>query len=654
MSSYLSAYYLPVTEAVANDFVALGTVPLELIERVALLVMLVAGQSKKRSDASLSRALFDLYDQFLDKPKDLVEAQLANFRDEAKVKDFGDLHASLLGQGIRFAPKEKMESRAWCGADGHYTELFQDWCRDTLVEYEITIEPEADTEYPSDDDDYGYDRVDEVWGKTRRRISLRGPLDQARVARAIMAASDEHFSMSAYAGTGKTHLLLALAEAGGRYTHLAPTVAHQQAFSRRSGTMAAIKSITMYGLANRMAEELVRKRSTRWINPPRMEDSTWTSERQVAALGLSSIAGDPPALVLMKILRIIAAWCYSDDNEINVEHARRVVHIGTLDDMVAYVEWAQKVWTEMSASLPRKQERMFTFRLYHLVKWLDVNGANIPCMGTLLLDEAHDLSAPWYSMLRRYSQGWVAMGDPYQCLSGKAPTAPHAKALVMAQSVRTGEQAIPFVQTVIGHHSEMLVDDQIRGSRDHVTRPRPYSPREELPHTGLRVYGSVWRLLEDALRIKNGGGRFRLVQASEKELEKVVGEAILMRQSGDLPKSYQLRQFKTWEALSQHLEVNGHANVVRLFERGFNKTKLDELLASQGASEQGSLNMGMLEHCKNLEFSTVAMSGCCFPSSLRALPKAERDKQVKAIYVAMTRVKDELWLPGDAIDQLSG
>lgn len=598
MSHRLPVYYLPVTEAVANDFITLGAIPAELIERVALLVMLMAGQSEGALRANLSRALFDLYAQFLGKPKDVVEAQLREIRDAVEPKNFGDLHACLLGQGVRFAPQEKMAARAWCGADGHYNSLFQDRCRDTLTEYEITIEPEVDLDDPEGDNRYGDDEEDGSSDRVRRRVSLRGPLDQARVARAITAASDEHFSMSAYAGTGKTHLLLALAEAGGRYTHLAPRVAHRHAFLHRSGGTGSIKSITLYGLANKMAEDLVRKRSTRWINPPRVEESTWSLERQIAAIGLPSIAGEPPTQVLRKILQIIGAWCFSQDNEINVEHARRFVRIGALEDKAAYVEWAKRVWAEMSASLPTKQERAFTFRLFHLVKWLDVNGADIPRMGTLLLDEAHDLPAPWYSMLRRYAQGWVAMGDPYQCLSGTAPRAPQAKALVMAQSVRTGEQAIPLFRTVLGQHSETLVDDEIRGSRDHVTRYRPYSPTDELPRTGLRVYGSVWRLLEDALRIKNGGGRFRLVQASKEELTKAAQDAILLRQSGDRPQSYQLRQFRTWDALSHYLETSGYANVVRLFERGFNKTKLDELVSSQDANEHGSLNMGMLEHCK--------------------------------------------------------
>lgn len=650
-SSQLSTYYLPVTQKTADDFLNHDIVPDLLIERIGLFVMLMASQSARALRANLSRALTKLYDDFFDSPVDVVEACLREARAEFGQKTAVEISTTLLDQGIRFAPEEQMAVRAWCGVDGRYTHAFQDRCRNTLMDYEITIWPEVeaeDTDLETDDLDDGEMRADRG-----RRVMLRGPRDQVRAASAIAAASDEHFTMTAYAGTGKTHLLLALAGSGGHYTHLAPTAAHGQAFLQRAGTTGPMRSVTLFKLATGMADALVRSRSTRWVNPPRVGESTWSVSRQVESVGVPSIAGENAARVLSKIHRIITAWCFSTDDEITTEHVRKVSHAGLLEEGAAYVAWAQKVWSLMSASLPAKQERAFNFKLYHLVKWLDVSGAEIPPLGTLFLDEAHDLPAPWYSLLSRYPQGWVAMGDPYQCLAGRVPQAPQAKALTMVQSVRTGEQATPLFQSVIEQHSERLVGEEIVGSRDHVTRPRAYAPDAELPQTGLRVYGSVWKMLEDALRLKSGGARFRFVEASEKELVKAAHDAILLRRSGDRPRSYGLRQFNHWDGLSHQLESNGHPNVVRLFDRGFHEDNLDELTKSQSEDGRASLTLGLLEHCKNLEFSIVAMSNCCFAPSTNPRSRDERDKRIKAIYVAMTRVQDELWLPGDALDRLS-
>lgn len=649
MPSHLSAYYLPVTQKTAEDFLAHGLIPDLLIERIGLFVVMMISQPGDVPRANLSRALGELYEKFLNSPDDVVKACLAELREDIPPQTATDTVNALFDRGIRFASEEHMASRAWCGANGRYTEAFQSSCRDTLMDYQITIEPEAEDD--AEVDAWGDDEASTK--QLRRRVTLRGPRDQARAATAIAAASDEHFAMIAYAGTGKTHLLLALSESGGRYTHLAPTVAHRQAFLQRRGSTGPMQSVTLFKLATDMARAHVRRASTRWVNPPRVGESTWSVSRQVEAVGVPSIAGEPPAIVLAKIHRVINTWCVSADDEITTEHVRKISSAGLLEDGAAYVAWAQKVWSLMSASLPTKQEQAFNFNLYHLVKWLDVSGAEIPPMGTLFLDEAHDLPAPWYSLLRRYPQGWVAMGDPYQCLAGRVPRAPQAKALNMVQSVRTGEQAMPLFQSVIDRHSERLVDEAIVGSRDHVTRPRPYAPNEELPQTGLRVYGSVWKMLEDALRLKDGGARFRFVQASEKMLNEAARDAILLRRSGDRPRSYGLRQFKTWGELSHHVESSGYPNVVRLFDRGFSEDHLDDLMKSQNEEERSNLLLGLLEHCKNLEFSIVTMSNCCFSSSAPARSRDEKDKRIKAIYVAMTRVQDELWLPGDALDRLS-
>lgn len=648
----ISTYYLPVTQKVAEDFLVHGTVPDQLIERVGLFAVMMAGRAGAMSRANLSRALADLYEKFLDTPGDVLEMCLGELRDEIAQQVLTDTLGTLLDRGIRFASGEQMASRAWCGANGRYTEAFQNYCRDTLLDYELIIDTADENEdFEAEDESGGDDET--ITRPIRQRLMLRGPKDQARAATAIVAASDEHFTMTAYAGTGKTHLLLALAGGGGAYTHLAPTEAHSQAFTRRVGTSVKIRSMTLFKLATDMAKIFVRNRSTRWVNPPRVASTTWSVSRQVEAVGLPPIPGESTTVTLSNVHRIINKWCFSADREITVEHVRKVISIGQLGDVSAYIAWAQRVWGLMSASLPAQEERAFDFRLYHLVKWLDVSGAEIPPMGMLFLDEAHDLPAPWYSLLRRYPQGWVAMGDPYQCLSGSVPKDPQSKALTMVQSVRTGDQATPLFQSVIDQHSERLVDGAIVGSRDHVTRPRAYAPHHELPATGLRVYGSVWKMLEDALRLRAGNARFQFVQASQNSLIEATHDAILLRRSGDRPKSYELRKFEHWDELSHEIESQGCRYVVRLFDRDFREDNLDELIRGQSDGSQSSLVLGLLEHCKNLEFSVVAMSGCCFTPSANARAREARDKHIKAIYVAMTRVHDELWFPGDALDRMS-
>lgn len=297
---------------------------------------------------------------------------------------------------------------------------------------------------------------------------------------------------------------------------------------------------------------------------------------------------------------------------------------------------------------PREQ-RVLPLNLYHLVKWLDLHGAELPSMGTLLIDEAHDLPAPWYSLLRRYPGGWLAMGDPYQRITGRAAQAPHATSLVMTQSVRAGMRVEPLVRRTMGLHDGWLIEGEFQGSRNRATRYHAYEQSAELPLTGLRAYGNAWALLEDALRVKAKGAQFRMLAASETVVLQMAKEAILLRKYGDRPTHYHLRRFTQWSDLAGDLTRTGYSSLVRMFEKGFSVDDLDVLRRGQAALGAEQLTLGLLEHCKNMEFGQVAMAKCCFTSP-NERPKNEL---VKGVYVAMTRVENDLWMPGDALDRLS-
>jgi hypothetical protein len=379
-----------------------------------------------------------------------------------------------------------------------------------------------------------------------------------------------------------------------------------------------------------------------------MGESYLSLAEQAKRSGIPAIGNTAPAVVLASILSAIRLWCYGKDTALALHHFADRWRV-PLTDQAAYVAWAQRVWDRMFEPLNPRDERVFALTLYHLAKWLDLEGADLPTMGTLLIDEAHDLSAPWYALLQRYPGGWLTMGDPYQRIVGRASQASTAKTLTMTQSVRTGARIEPMIRRTLGLHSATLIDGTFSGSRDHATRYHAYANTTELPHTGLRVYGSAWTLLEDALRVRAKGGWFRMLPASEKTLIRMAKDAIMLRRYGDRPTQYHLRRFIAWEQLADDLVRTGYSSLLAAFERGFSIDDLDALQRAQAAEGEQDLTLGLLEHCKNLEFSQVSMAPCCFASP-NGRPK---DELVKGVYVAMTRVRDELWLPGDALDRLA-
>lgn len=640
-------YYLPVTRTVVEAFLDTGRAPSLSVVRAGLLAVMLASSASGIERGALSRAIADadrMFGRFTEAGGSADAEALIQLRAGLSQIPRAQLWEILLERGIEFAPDEHMAARAWCGPDGRYSDVFQDRCRDTLIEYHMR---QADA--GSDLDDI-QDERDVVESRTRQVI-VRGTSDQARVAYALAADPDEHFELRAYAGSGKTHLALALAAQSRRCVHLAAHKASQEAFVLRTGS-TGIQSITVARFVTDLAAEQIRLGRARLRRPLRLQASTLSLEAQAQFAGLPPVASDPPQRVLAKILQAIRRWCYSDQVALAVEHFDAIAISPA--DKPAYVALAQRFWELMFEANGSGTNQPFTLHTYHLIKWLDLLQAHIPSMGTILVDESHELPSPMFALLDRYEEGWVVMGDPYQSVTKRAPRAIHARGLIMVQSVRTGRQVMPLIRSVLELHGEQLVDDAIAGSRDHITRHHVYTRQDALPSTGLRVYGTEWQLLEDALRIKEAGGSYWFIPASAHFLRRSVADAIELHKFGVTPKhQFHLSPFRDWTMLAQHLTDIGQHRIARLFDRGFGLGNLDALFG--GAAPQGEccITLGLLEHCKNLEFSTVVMSPCCFNPPKNTRNPRKWDALVKAAYVAMTRVRDELWIPGEAIDALA-
>ncbi|WP_043694325.1 AAA family ATPase [Luteibacter sp. 9133] len=645
----IDTWYLPVTEFAASAFITHGAVPEASIERAALLAMMLATQ-RPLGRGDLYRLVDEARELFDGQPLADGERDLLAQRVVLADMGFGEVAGLLGDQGVAFADVEVMAAEAWLGEDGEFSHGFQAACRETFMEVSVRLEEDLG----ADDEDGDVERPmagDQVVEVVRPTFHLRGTTDQVRAVRAIAASSSEHYAITAFAGTGKTHLMFALATSGRRFTHLAPTHAHQHAFNERVGTRA-VSSVVLRTLANDMATAHVQGNSIRWVRAPTVREASMPLEARLQAAGIVSIAGDSPARVLAAVDRIINRWCYSDAPQIGPEHVRFNDGL-SVDERAAYVAMARRVWELMLQPLGSKTERPFTVRAYHLFKWLDVEGASLPPMGTLLIDEAHDLPAPLLALIRRYPDGCVTMGDPYQKLSGVMANYGSGKALTLTRSVRAGGQAVGLIRSVLDMHSTELVVESLEGSREHYTRRYFYQSTDTLPLAGLRVYGSVWSILEDALRLKSQGVPFRLLPATESDLARATEDAIGMRRGDHVTRYYGNREYTSWSALAGHLERIGYSRVVLLFERDFGSTDMQSLLGAQKDAEAEGLTLGLLEHCKSLEFSQVTLWPCCFDTLSGALERRRADERVRAVYLAMSRATDELWLPGDALDMLA-
>ena len=481
--------YLPLTQPAACAFLRAGSVPDTVIERAGVYVLLLLTSPAEPPRSQLDDALGQAEGLFAQLPEGEVARFLLERRDARHVGMANVIDWELQRLGIVFATEDAMAKRAWCGANGRYTPDFQSRCRNTMSDFRVSM-PQTLQELASADADAAVLRGDEISDAIeegddafvrmpRQSVPLRGTTDQARAASIIAAAQDEHYDLAAYAGSGKTYLAYELGARMGHWTHLAPTAAHRFAFLRRLGTKK-IESKVMAGLAVRMAAQVVKERgSAAWIRPPTLTQSTRSLTEQAAVAGILGFGAYPPAQIMMIVHGAIRRWCFSDRPAITIEDLPTLKVLPA--DRPAIVAHARNVWDLMFEPRKASADEPFDIRAYHLVKWLDLAGAQLPPMGVLMVDEAHDLSPAWMSLFDRYPDGVVLMGDPYQRLDGRPPRLEHVKAIAMTQSVRTGEQAMPLIESVIGMHGDRLMPDTIVGSRDHMTRVQKYAHRTDTP-----------------------------------------------------------------------------------------------------------------------------------------------------------------------------
>lgn len=633
-------YHLPLTKERADKFLCLGSEFEHAIEAAGMFAALNALR-KPSAHPVIERLISDAYPLFQKAPEKGHE-QLVRLRDSLGARRVEDFIQSLLDLNVTLVDEEAIESRRWCGPDGHYTHAFQSHCTDAQEAISVVFHPLRDEEGDSEALDDGDGHVT----PRRNPLQLQGSRDQSSVLRLIANAPGERISIDAYAGTGKTFLLHALRDhLPNGFTFVVPYKEQGEALSAHDAADSRVRFVALNTLAARLA--YVHSQAAGLAFVPKLGYSEWSTEDQAEMAGINPIGSAGVRSVMRRLGIGIRAWCRSPDSEIRPQHFARA---GVVDrsELPIYVAAAERLWRAMFSPAPRKG-RVFEIWADHIGKWLESRGAGIIGQrGVLVVDEAHDLSPAWGRLFDSYSGGCILLGDPHQRLRGLSYRSEQALSTTMTTSVRTGVQAADMIERTLALSSHRTMA-RFDSSREHVTRVRRYSLAKDLPEHGLRLFGSEWAMLEAAQRRKIADAPFAVLPASLSLMEKNVRNALTLFQGRAAWYGLRVNGHRTWEDLAADLHQRGLQLIVRMFERGFDDEKLKELLAFATQSNHAPLTLGLLDHAKNLEFPLVAMAPCCYEDAA-----AQRAfEPVHATYLAMTRARQELWVPGDATDRLS-
>lgn len=629
-----SAYVLPLSQEAVASYLEDGSIPASALERAGLFAAALCLRSRQ-PEGALSTMLEQACALFAAQPG-AVPAQLAGLR-AGLPSTLQAWQQALAAQDRVLAPASALELHT--AADVFDAVAFQQAFDTTLTPHTVRFYTEAAYQETSETIASGehapiYIERDHDYTD-----------DQARALRAIVANDDEHIDLDAYAGAGKTHLVLQLlAGATRHFTYLAPRPSQVQAFRERLGTQASVALLSQIAFANQVAADAHRRGVLSTDFAPGYQVSRLSFAEIVGRIGLQPIGRTPATRVLRIAFDGIASWCRSTSAQLEARHFLRAVPYAMLDAS-PFITAAEHVWRCMFNPTLQKGG-LLSLTPDHIGKWLAQHDARIPARwGTLLIDEAHDLSPAWKQLLSGYEGAVISLGDPNQRLIGRAPRFATGMALEINQSVRQGRYVEQLVNDTLALDATGVYQQPFSGASAHATVAATYTRWDEVPTEGTQVYGSTWRLLEEAQRLSAAGAAFGIHPESLRQLAREVDRAAdayreLTTHGGGS---------RRWEDLLAEWDEQQLPQVPRLFMRGYNRAHFDALCERLQPHMQAPLLLMLVEHSKNTEFAQVAMAPCCFRTGFA---RRYAHNPVRAAYTAMTRGSRQLWLPEGALEDL--
>ena len=459
------AYALPLSEGALAAYLEDGSIPTSALERAGLFAAALCLRGRQ-PDGALSAMLEQACTLFATEPAQ-VPAQLAGLR--------SGLPATLQEWQRALAAQDRVLATASMVEQHAGAQAFQQACDTALAPHTVRFYTEA-----------AYQETSEVVG-----TGERAPIyierdhdytdDQARALRAIVANDDEHIDLDAYAGAGKTHLVLQLlAGATRHFTYLAPRPSQVQAFRERLGTRQQITLLSQIGFANQVAADAHRRGVLSTDFAPSYQVSRLSFADIAGRIGLQPIGRYPATSVLRIAFDGIGSWCRSTSPQLEARHFLRALPYAMLD-AAPFIAAAEQVWRCMFDPVLQKGG-LLSLTPDHIGKWLAQHDARIPARwGTLLIDEAHDLSPAWKQLLSAYEGAVISLGDPNQRLIGRAPRFATGMALEINQSVRQGRYVEQLVNDTLALDATGIYQQPFTGVGTHATVAGVYQHWTDVP-----------------------------------------------------------------------------------------------------------------------------------------------------------------------------
>jgi hypothetical protein len=486
--------------------------------------------------------------------------------------------------------------------------------------------------------------------KVRRLVLPGGELrtltpEQAQVYCEAEAHSDEHLHVQGYAGIGKsmlvTSLLGMLVAKGAVIALVAERKGQLAALLARTGQVEGVRAMTFEGLMDEVIPADLTDPSYRRMRRRDSSHAMLADETLARHLGVHASGGVSPAGIVRIVRSTVSAFCRSGAAEIGVEHIPRSAPVLDPSTRLLVLHHATELWK--TTVLPTSREFRPPLRDYHRIKWAALKGWRIPDKYThVLMDECHDLPQALLQLVEASAQAVITLGDEYQSLKVRAQhRSPAVRERRLTVSVRSGRLIEGIVNPIIAAHPGRTKlpfhGSPVRQLTVH------YYDRAEVPHGAvLLLVNDEWGLFEWAQRLAEKGD-FELLSSAPR-LGMFVSDCIELHRHGIRPRHGALYRHGSWESLAAaHGDNAGFRRIDRMLAKGYTAKDWARTLERAKGGARAPL-LGMVEDVRNREFGSVMLAPdvADWAWSTR---QSERAEAGSAIYVAVTRARETLYLP---------
>ncbi|WP_397458758.1 helicase [Pseudomonas asplenii] len=489
-------------------------------------------------------------------------------------------------------------------------------------------------------------------GKT---IFLTTP--QFRIFKTLRSELDEHLNLQGLAGVGKTSMISTLLE----YLNPEKTLLLAHTSQQLTALTDRLGSKKFVGMTfGQLASQQLFTPPTVYRRPDRQR---YQPTYQMADVDVAKVLSFQPVgnfsttRVADICRRTVQSFCYSSSREISADNIPLVDESLSDVDRAVLLGYSNLMWQEITQPrlLFEGRKTHLPIRVYHLLKLLSLDTSislSLAAYRYIVIDEAHDLSAPLLQFLDRCPQATCTLGDVCQRLDGlPAHRGKHVRQREISQSVRSGRQMEEILNPLIAAHPRAELAPLI-GARDKKTIITYYD-RSDIPEDGTTILvKGEWGLFEWFQRLAGARASFCMMPNSEKQLRRFVNDCIELYHNGSPPKHGVLFRHSTWDSLTKkYANDSSFKTIETMLERGYSSNDFECSMEKMDRTGHAKILLGRVGDARSLEMDKV-MLGRDLLSPIRKGDIDEAAKVFAGLYTGSSRARYKLIVPGYMRDWL--